>query len=85
MAESKLEAVDLSEPLDGQLMSKYKELAKKLKVWLSLGGIHEKVGTVLSFYPKTYTGKNKPVLYIINILVKFNDLCFTTQSSTALR
>ncbi|XP_039287303.1 deaminated glutathione amidase [Nilaparvata lugens] len=43
IGESKEEVSNLSEPLDGPLMCRYKELAKTAKVWLSLGGIHEKV------------------------------------------
>ncbi|RZF34534.1 hypothetical protein LSTR_LSTR013248 [Laodelphax striatellus] len=42
IGESKEEIVNLSEPLDGPLICRYRELAKAQKVWLSLGGIHEK-------------------------------------------
>ncbi|KAL7734170.1 hypothetical protein ACLKA6_011849 [Drosophila palustris] len=31
----------LAEPIDGQLMAKYRELAKCHQIWLSLGGVHE--------------------------------------------
>ncbi|CAG2159773.1 unnamed protein product, partial [Oppiella nova] len=31
-----------TEPIDGPLISRYKQLAKETKVWLSLGGLHEK-------------------------------------------
>ena len=31
-----------SEPIDGPLITKYKELAKENKIWLSLGGLHER-------------------------------------------
>merc|ERR1711973_358494 len=33
----------LAEPLDGCTISHYKALAREHKVWLSLGGFHEKV------------------------------------------
>lgn len=32
---------ELAEPLNGPLMTKYKELAKTNNLWLSLGGLHE--------------------------------------------
>ncbi|CAG2113042.1 unnamed protein product, partial [Medioppia subpectinata] len=31
-----------TEPIDGPLITRYKELAKEANVWLSLGGLHEK-------------------------------------------
>ncbi|CAH0555527.1 unnamed protein product [Brassicogethes aeneus] len=40
---SKEETKQLSEPLNGKLMSEYKNLAKSNNIWLSIGGIHEKV------------------------------------------
>lgn len=49
MAENKEEAVEMSEPLTGELVTKYKELAKTLQVWLSLGGIHERVSSEFVF------------------------------------
>ncbi|ODM92781.1 Nitrilase and fragile histidine triad fusion protein NitFhit [Orchesella cincta] len=39
---SKEESAQLSETLDGPLITSYRNLAKELKVWLSLGGFHEK-------------------------------------------
>lgn len=42
IAEKKAQAYELAEPLDGPIVTKYKELAKKLSVWLSLGGVHVK-------------------------------------------
>lgn len=33
----------MAEPLDGDLMTRYKDLAKQNDIWLSLGGVHEKV------------------------------------------
>lgn len=39
---SKQEAVGAAEPLEGPTLNKYKDLAKSLKVWLSLGGMHQK-------------------------------------------
>ncbi|KAK8781016.1 hypothetical protein V5799_017646 [Amblyomma americanum] len=42
IAEKKAQAYELAEPLDGPIVTKYKELAKKLGVWLSLGSVHVK-------------------------------------------
>lgn len=39
---TKQEAIDAAEPLDGPTVSKYRDLARSLKVWLSLGGMHQK-------------------------------------------
>lgn len=44
---NKQEAIDAAELLDGPTMSRYKDLAKSLKVWLSLGGMHERQLIVL--------------------------------------
>ncbi|KAK6624221.1 hypothetical protein RUM44_011080 [Polyplax serrata] len=38
---SKSETLSLAEPLDGHSVARYQELARKLNIWLSLGGIHE--------------------------------------------
>ncbi|CAH1170144.1 unnamed protein product [Phaedon cochleariae] len=43
IATNKTEAKSLAEPLDGPLVSEYKKIAKQNKVWLSLGGLHEKI------------------------------------------
>lgn len=40
---SKSETLELAEPLNGQMVAKYCDMAKTNDVWLSLGGIHEKV------------------------------------------
>lgn len=39
---NKQEVIDTAETLDGPTVSKYCSLAKNLKVWLSLGGLHQK-------------------------------------------
>lgn len=39
---NKQEVIDAAEPLDGLTVSRYSRLAKELKVWLSLGGFHQK-------------------------------------------
>ncbi|KAM6395273.1 deaminated glutathione amidase [Rhynochetos jubatus] len=36
------QTLDLAEPLDGDLMARYAELARECGVWLSLGGFHER-------------------------------------------
>lgn len=39
---SREETLQLSESLDGDIITRYTHLAKKLDVWLSLGGFHER-------------------------------------------
>ncbi|KAK1797277.1 hypothetical protein P4O66_008653 [Electrophorus voltai] len=39
---SQEETLELSEILDGNIISRYAHLARKLNVWLSLGGFHER-------------------------------------------
>lgn len=39
---SREETLSLSQDLEGDTMSRYKELARRLDVWLSLGGFHER-------------------------------------------
>lgn len=39
---SREETLSLSESLDGDIISRYAHLARKLDVWLSLGGFHER-------------------------------------------
>ncbi|ALC43587.1 NitFhit, partial [Drosophila busckii] len=41
VGENRAQTLELAEPLNGELMRKYRELAKTQKIWLSLGGIHE--------------------------------------------
>ncbi|XP_054732090.1 nitrilase and fragile histidine triad fusion protein NitFhit-like [Anastrepha obliqua] len=43
VGEHRKQTLELSEPLDGATMNKYKELAKTHRMWLSLGGIHESI------------------------------------------
>ena len=33
----------MAQPLNGSIVSSYKEIAKANKIWLSLGGLHEAV------------------------------------------
>ncbi|GFY42301.1 nitrilase and fragile histidine triad fusion protein NitFhit [Trichonephila inaurata madagascariensis] len=42
IGESIVQTIELSETLDGPLMSEYKKLAAEQSLWLSLGGFHEK-------------------------------------------
>ncbi|KAL1509808.1 hypothetical protein ABEB36_004489 [Hypothenemus hampei] len=42
ISKNKQELVELSEPIDGPLMTSYKELAVKHDLWISVGGFHEK-------------------------------------------
>ncbi|XP_032671126.1 nitrilase and fragile histidine triad fusion protein NitFhit isoform X2 [Odontomachus brunneus] len=41
LAENKRDIVAMAEPLTGQTVTSYKEIAAKNNIWLSLGGIHE--------------------------------------------
>ncbi|KAF2896634.1 hypothetical protein ILUMI_09537 [Ignelater luminosus] len=45
MARNKDEIKNLAETFSGDLMTKYRELAQKYNVWLSIGGFHEVVET----------------------------------------
>ena len=42
IGESKQQTYELMESIDGQLITKYRQLAAKLNVWLFLGGMHER-------------------------------------------
>ena len=42
VSDSRDQAVALAEPLEGPTVSRYRELARSLKMWLSVGGYHEK-------------------------------------------
>lgn len=39
---SKKLTIENGEPIDGPTIGRYRDLAKRLKMWLSLGGLHEK-------------------------------------------
>ncbi|KAL6260454.1 hypothetical protein P5V15_007979 [Pogonomyrmex californicus] len=41
LADNKKDTVAMAEPLTGQTVTSYKEIAVKNNIWLSLGGIHE--------------------------------------------
>ena len=43
LCESKQDTFANMEPIDGPLIKKYQELASQQSIWLSLGGLHEKV------------------------------------------
>lgn len=47
IAESKEESLSEAESMSGPLVGKYRDLARKHRVWLSLGGIHIKVSNQL--------------------------------------
>jgi len=40
----------MAEPLMGQIVTSYKEIAIKNDIWLSLGGIHETVNILISLF-----------------------------------
>lgn len=40
----------MAEPLTGQTVASYKEIAVKNDIWLSLGGIHEAVNIITSIF-----------------------------------
>ncbi|XP_012279600.2 nitrilase and fragile histidine triad fusion protein NitFhit isoform X2 [Orussus abietinus] len=43
LADNKKDIVAMAEPLDGPTIQSYKKLAKDHQIWLSFGGIHEKL------------------------------------------
>lgn len=43
IGESRTQTLENLEPIDGPLIQKYKQLAVDKNIWLSLGGLHEKV------------------------------------------
>lgn len=47
----------MAQPLDGPTVTSYKEIAKRNKMWLSLGGLHEAVRS-LHFFLFLYEIKN---------------------------
>ena len=49
ISESKSQAIELAETIDGDLVQRYKNLAEKLDIWLSIGGFHEKVNIIFIF------------------------------------
>lgn len=58
LAESRAQTLQMAEPLEGPTVSKYKALAQELGVWLSLGGLHEKVGSALDQFTNAITHVN---------------------------
>lgn len=64
IAMNKEEALSLAESLDGPLMQNYCNLAKDNEIWLSLGGVHEKVSVTLWISNNINERKNK---YINNL------------------
>ena len=43
LCESRQETLSNLEPLNGSLITRYRQLASNLGIWLSLGGLHEKI------------------------------------------
>lgn len=50
LADNKKDIVAMAEPLTGQTVKSYKEIAVKNDIWLSLGGVHETVIIWFLFY-----------------------------------
>ncbi|TGZ57544.1 deaminated glutathione amidase [Temnothorax longispinosus] len=50
LADNKKDIVAMAEPLTGQTVASYKEIAEKNDIWLSLGGVHEASGDVEKIY-----------------------------------
>ncbi|XP_042909540.1 nitrilase and fragile histidine triad fusion protein NitFhit isoform X2 [Parasteatoda tepidariorum] len=46
VGESRNQSIQLAEPLEGALISDYRQLATQNSIWLSLGGFHEKGSSV---------------------------------------
>ena len=50
ISRGKEESMSMAESIEGETISKYKDLARTLSIWLSIGGFHQKVaGPVLLF------------------------------------
>ena len=43
IGESKQQSMEMSETMEGETITAYRKLAKDLKLWLSIGGFHQKV------------------------------------------
>ncbi|KAL0106180.1 hypothetical protein PUN28_016120 [Cardiocondyla obscurior] len=50
LGESKKDIIAMAEPLTGQTVTSYKEIAVKNDIWLSLGGVHEASDNVGKIY-----------------------------------
>lgn len=55
----------MAQPLNGSIISSYKEIAKANKIWLSLGGLHEAVS--LNFFLFLYKKKYYNCFLLIHI------------------
>jgi hypothetical protein len=49
IADSKEQSLQMLEPLDGNLVSRYRQVAKDNQMWLSVGGFHQKVRNILTY------------------------------------
>ena len=47
IGDGKEETLKLSEPLEGKTINEYKQIAKELKIWMNLGGVHELVSETM--------------------------------------
>jgi hypothetical protein len=50
IAENQEDTVALSEGLDGPIVTRYKAVAAQYKVWLFLGGLHERLVSVINLW-----------------------------------
>lgn len=79
LADNKKDIVAFAESLDGPTVSAYKRLASEHAIWLSLGGLHEKVECLLGTDRKkklTRIGELK------NSVIIFREPTATRKSST---
>lgn len=75
LAATKEAAFELSEPIDGVLISAYRDLARNNQIWLSLGGLHRRVGFLnrrlnkylLGFFNNSFLGIHKTSRHLILI------------------
>lgn len=49
IGESRQMSLEIAESVEGETLQNYKQLAKDLSVWISLGGIHVKVAVSLAY------------------------------------
>lgn len=69
----------LAEPITGMLMSAYRELAKNFKVWISMGGFHEKLDESTVYNSHVLIDDNGDIKAIYRKLHLF-DVCIPDQN-----
>ena len=74
---SRAESLEMSDTDEGVILTRYRQLAKKLGVWLSLGGMHEKVRSIIE-----HTMKIEKVKFTCSYILSCK--CYLTCKPTEL-